>query len=190
MWYEISLRLLKYILQVSTASEWNIFSTWKEKFRISKRPYNVLFIIINTNEIPNHFTLIVFWCEMCDLLCSHSNGDIFTYEDNMLFSHVKISSFHTKAHLVFHWCLYNKDDLWHLKPLKNVRKNAIYSNILYSGRYKIFVHCKLKLLNVRLDSVITFFSWLSYLQTKLILHLWQCYKCYWIAAPWIQNWRR
>ena len=26
----------------------------------------------------------------------------------MLFSHVKISSFCTKAHLVFHWCLYNK----------------------------------------------------------------------------------
>ena len=26
---------------------------------------------------------------------------------NMLFSHVKISSFRAKAHLVFHWCLYN-----------------------------------------------------------------------------------
>ena len=26
----------------------------------------------------------------------------------MLFSHVKISSFRAKAHLVFHWCLYNK----------------------------------------------------------------------------------
>ena len=24
-----------------------------------------------------------------------------------LFSHMKISSFRTKAHLVFHWCLYN-----------------------------------------------------------------------------------
>ena len=63
---------------------------------------------INTNEIPNHFTLIVFWCKRRDLLCSHSNGDIFTCEDNMLFSLVKISSFRTKAHLVFHWCLYNK----------------------------------------------------------------------------------
>ena len=41
---------------------------------------------INTNEIPNHFTLIVFWCERCDLLCSQSKGDIFTCEDNMLFS--------------------------------------------------------------------------------------------------------
>ena len=63
---------------------------------------------INTNELPNHFTLIVFWCERRDLLCSHSNGDIFTREDNMLFSQVKISSFRAKAHLVFHWCFYNK----------------------------------------------------------------------------------
>ena len=27
----------------------------------------------------------------------------------MLFSHVKISSFREKAHLVFHWCLYNNN---------------------------------------------------------------------------------
>ena len=54
----------------------------------------------------NHFTEIVFWCERRDLLFSHSNGDIFTCEDNMLFSHVKISSFRTKAHLVFRWGLY------------------------------------------------------------------------------------
>ena len=63
---------------------------------------------------PNHFTLIVFWCERRDLLCSHSKGDIFTCEDNMLFSQVKISSFCAKAHLVFHWCFYNK--LWLALP--------------------------------------------------------------------------
>ena len=60
-------------------------------------------------KIPNHFTLKV-WCERRDLLCSHSKGNVFTCEDNMLFSHVKISSFHAKAHLVFHWCLYNNND--------------------------------------------------------------------------------
>ena len=32
-------------------------------------------------------TLIVFWCERRDLFSSHSNVDIFTCEDNMLFSH-------------------------------------------------------------------------------------------------------
>ena len=41
---------------------------------------------INTNELPNHFTLIVFWCERRDLLFSHSNSDIFIREDST-FSH-------------------------------------------------------------------------------------------------------
>ena len=53
-------------------------------------------------------SLTVFWCERRDLLSSHSKGDIFTCEDNMLFSPVKISRFRKKAHLVFHCCLYNK----------------------------------------------------------------------------------
>ena len=59
---------------------------------------------INTNEIPNPFT---FCCKRRDLLCNRSNGDLFTREDNMLFSHVKISCFHAKAHLEFRWCFYN-----------------------------------------------------------------------------------
>ena len=37
--------------------------------------------------------------ERRDLLCNHSNSDLFTYEDNMLFSHVNISCFHAKDHL-------------------------------------------------------------------------------------------
>ena len=41
-----------------------------------------------------------------DLLCNHNDGDLFTCEDNMSVSCVKIWSFRTKAHLVFHWCLY------------------------------------------------------------------------------------
>ena len=83
-----------------------IFATREEKFCISKRPCNVLLIYyINTNEIPNHFAEKVFSCERRDLLCSHSNGDIFTCENNMLFSCVKISCFRAKAHLLFH-CVY------------------------------------------------------------------------------------
>ena len=57
--YEFSLRVLKNISRVSACSIY----------------------FINTNEIPNHFTLIVLWCERRDLLCSHSKGDIFTCED-------------------------------------------------------------------------------------------------------------
>ena len=41
---------------------------------------------MNTNILLNHFTLIVFWYERCNLLCSHSNGDIVTCED-VKFSH-------------------------------------------------------------------------------------------------------
>ena len=66
--YEIYLRVLKNISRVRAANERNIFSTGEDKFRISKRPCNVFFYYINTNELPNHFTLIVFWCEMRDLL--------------------------------------------------------------------------------------------------------------------------
>ena len=82
--YEISLRVLNNISRVSASIYY-----------------------INTNEIPNHLTLIVFGCERRNLLCSHSKGDIFTCEDNMLYSPVKMSSFRAKAHLVFHWCSYN-----------------------------------------------------------------------------------
>ena len=58
--------------------------------------------------MPNHFTLTFFLLRRRDVSCSHSNRDLFTCEDNMLFSHVKISCFRAKAHLVFHWYLYNK----------------------------------------------------------------------------------
>ena len=63
--------------------------------------------------------LIVFWFERCDLSCSHSNSDFLTREDNMLFSRVKIPSFRTKAHLVFHWCLYNKSCSWRFDETSN-----------------------------------------------------------------------
>ena len=54
----------------------------------------------------------------------------------MIFSHVKISSFRAKAHLVFHWCLHNKteyllselvhDDLGKIAPGK-------YGQIFFTG---------------------------------------------------------
>ena len=59
--------------------------------------------------MPNHFTLTFFLLRRRDVSCSHSNRVIFTCEDNMLFSHVKISCFRAKSHLVFHWYLYNNN---------------------------------------------------------------------------------
>ena len=38
---------------------------------------------------------------------SARTSEIF-FQHEMLFSHVKMSSFRAKAHLVFYWCLYNK----------------------------------------------------------------------------------
>ena len=57
------------------------------------------------------------------LLCNHSNGDLLTCEDNnvTLFSHVMIPCFHVKAHLVFHWCIYNKDSYF----FNNMSKETI-----------------------------------------------------------------
>ena len=40
----------------------------------------------DTNEIPNHFTLILLCCERYDIFCSHSNGDLSTCDDNLLIS--------------------------------------------------------------------------------------------------------
>ena len=99
---------------------WRIFHSFAF-FQHEKRNFQAAMersiYYIKTNEIPNHFTLIVVRCERRDLLCSHSKGDIFTCEDNILFSHVKISSFRAKAHLAFHWCLYNKKQ-YQLSPLQ------------------------------------------------------------------------
>ena len=101
--WNFSLSVEKYLTR-SLRSLVKYFSTQEEKFCIFRRPSNVLFII-NTNEIPNLFTFIVFCSKRCNLLCSHNNGDLFTCEDNMLFVRVKISCFHAKAHLLFRWCL-------------------------------------------------------------------------------------
>ena len=127
---------------------WKIFHEWAqwtseiffqyEKINLYLQAamyYSIYYI--NTNELPNHFTLIVFWCERRDLLCSHSNGDIFTCEDNMLFSHVKIPSFRAKVHLVFHWCLCILINLITSIALEKCKKNA---KLFKSFWYKVFVH--------------------------------------------------
>ena len=41
----------------------------------------------------------------------------------VIFSRVKISCFRAKAHLVFHWCLYNKMGFIMFKPRKNLNQN-------------------------------------------------------------------
>ena len=69
----------------------NIFSTREEKFRISKRPCNVLFIILTPMKYQTILLKEFFGLK----------GAVY-YEAiaMVIFSHVKISSFRAKAHLV------------------------------------------------------------------------------------------
>ena len=59
--YEISLRVWKNISRVSAANKWNIFLTREEKFLISKRPCNVLFIIWWWNTKPFYWNSFWVW---------------------------------------------------------------------------------------------------------------------------------
>ena len=92
--YEISLR-------VGVANEWNIFQHEERNFESPSD--HVMFFLLYKHQwnTKPHFTLIAFYCERCNLSCSHSNGDLFTCEDNVLFSRVKIlltgwESFHQR----------------------------------------------------------------------------------------------
>ena len=86
--YEISLRVLK-----------NIFHHERRNF-VSPSGHVMFYLLYKhqRNTKPFHW-------ERRDVSCSHSNRDLFTCEENMLLSHVKISCFRAKAHLVFHWYL-------------------------------------------------------------------------------------
>lgn len=66
-----------------------IFFNTTREIHISQWLCNVLLFYINTNV----------HCEKCN----HSNDEPFAHEDNMLFSHVKISCFCTKACLEVAW---------------------------------------------------------------------------------------
>ena len=47
----------------------------------------------------------------------------------MLFSHVKISSFRAKAHVVFHWCLYHEKKI--LSLTSELRFTGTFSEDLF-----------------------------------------------------------
>ena len=82
VWYFIGVYIINKTLHGRL--EIRNFSSSVEKYFTSERSEQVKYFFntyVNTNELPNHFTFIVFWCERRDLLCSHSNGDIFTCED-------------------------------------------------------------------------------------------------------------
>ena len=75
--------------------------------------YNISLLVLKKYFTSEGSTLLFFCYERRDWLCSHSNGDLFTCENNMLFPRMKISCFRGKAHLVFHWCLYSRIRFWY-----------------------------------------------------------------------------
>ena len=68
------------------------FSTREENF-VSPSDRVIFYLLYKHQWNAKPFYLKFSRSERCGLLWSHGNGDIFTCEDNMLFSHVKISSF-------------------------------------------------------------------------------------------------
>ena len=93
--YEISLWVLKKILRVSAANEWNIFQHSKRNF-VSPGGHVILCLFYkhqwNTKSFHKMHRKVRF---------------LYITITTVSFSRVKISCFRAKAHSVFHWCLYN-----------------------------------------------------------------------------------
>ena len=85
--WPLVLLVLSNISWASAAIECNIFQHEKRNF-VSPSDHVMFYLLYKHQWMPNHFT-------------SHSNGNLFTCENNMLFSRVKISRFRVKAHPVF-----------------------------------------------------------------------------------------
>ena len=75
---------------------------WYRGYYMAAWRYEIsLLVLKNISRVSA--ALKYFFCyERRDWLCSHSNGDLFTCENNMLFSRVKICF----AQKLTYWCLY------------------------------------------------------------------------------------
>ena len=142
--YEISLWVLKNIRE-----RVKYFFQHEKRNFISPSDHVMFYLLYKHQWNTKPFYLNSFWSEWCGLLWSHSNGDIFTCKDNMSFSHVKISSFRAKAHLVFHWCLYNKMIYIYffaekMGPLPMYESSLLsfYSSVMLAQRPRVQIHLK------------------------------------------------
>ena len=88
--YKISLRVLKNI---------EIFFNTRREILYLQAAMQYSIYYIKNNETPNHFTKGIERCNFHNYVTTAT----------VIFSRVKITChLHAKAHLVFHWCLYNK----------------------------------------------------------------------------------
>ena len=98
----------------------------------------------------------------------------------MLFPHVKISSFRAKAHLVFHWCLYNKQYSLPVSKLifTNTKKKFIHSILIHSALMR--VSCLLLMVKD--------FKSVDFTQQSVIVPCW--FVNSWLRHPKIkENWK-
>ena len=63
-----------------------------------------------------------------------------------MFSHVKISSFRAKAHLVFHWCLYNKANYLFDFLCKGMDCSPSEISVLFKCSHELGALCKVNLI--------------------------------------------
>ena len=96
--YEISLRVLKNM---------NFFFQHDKRNFVSPSGH-VMFYLLYKHKwtIPNHFTLIVFWCERSDLLWSKSNVDKFLRESS---PSISLAITYTNS---FFWLITSWRQLW------------------------------------------------------------------------------
>ena len=87
--YEISLRVLKNIARVSVHSKRNFASPRGHVifYLLYKHRWNTKYFFFAVKGAINNIAIAIIM---------------------VIFSHVEISCFRAKAHLVFHWCLHNK----------------------------------------------------------------------------------
>ena len=95
----------------SECSERERYGVEHEKIKFISISGHVIFYLLykhKWNTKPFHFNIFNVEAKARFILCNHNDGDLFTCEDNLLSSRVRIRRFRGKAHLVFFWCLYNK----------------------------------------------------------------------------------
>lgn len=110
---------------------------------------------------------------------NHSSGDLFMCEDDMLLSHVEMSRFRRKAHLVFHWCSYKQLVFYGSTVIK----------YYFSSRLWICIQPGIFGLN---HYAITFFSFASlwWKVGLIVLYRWPYFSCQWPKLREGHSWAR
>ena len=119
------------------------------------------------------FDLFIHWL-IKQIMNTYRNHFSRSYENrsNMLFSHVKISSFRAKAHLVFHWCLYNKLISLISLTVTYLLTHSFTFTILYLSIYQFIFHSLINLhqvIKVRLHSYFHTYVYTRHSLTKFLL---------------------